>query len=77
MTGGDERQEGIKGAVEDMKGRVKEAAGTFLGNDEMEREGSAQQDKARAQQEAAEKQEQAKQAQQDASEAEARERSQQ
>ncbi|EIE97011.1 CsbD family protein [Saccharomonospora glauca] len=76
MAGGD-KQEGIKGAVEDLKGRAKETAGTFLGNDEMEREGSAQQEKGSAQQAAAEKQEQAQQAQREAKEAEERERRQQ
>jgi uncharacterized protein YjbJ (UPF0337 family) len=77
MGQSDEQQEGIKGAVEDLKGRAKEAAGTFLGRDEMEREGGAQQEKGRAQQEAARKQDEAKRAQQRASEAEDQERSQQ
>lgn len=72
MAERDERQEGIKGAVEDMKGRVKETAGTFLGRDDMEREGSAQQEKGRAQQTAAEKEQEAKRAEEQASEAEDR-----
>jgi uncharacterized protein YjbJ (UPF0337 family) len=33
-----ERSEGIKGAVEDVKGRVKEAAGAVTGQDSMQRE---------------------------------------
>ncbi|EHK88928.1 CsbD family protein [Saccharomonospora azurea] len=77
MAGGGEKQEGIKGAVEDLKGRAKEAAGTFLGNDDMEREGGAQREKGNAQQAAAEKQTQAEQAQREAREAEERERRQQ
>lgn len=77
MADKDQQQEGIKGAVEDMKGRVKETAGTFMGNDSMEREGAAQQDKAEAQQTVAEKKAQAEQAEREANAAEGRERSQQ
>jgi uncharacterized protein YjbJ (UPF0337 family) len=74
VTDRDQQQEGIKGTVEDIKGRVKETAGTFLGNDNMEREGAAQQDKADAQQQVAEKEAEARNAEQDAAAAEARER---
>ncbi|WP_019813646.1 CsbD family protein [Saccharomonospora saliphila] len=77
MGNRDESQEGIKGAVEDLKGRAKEAFGTVLGNDEMEREGDAQQEKGQAQQAAAEKEEEAKRAERRASDAESREQSQQ
>lgn len=42
---------GIKGVVEEAKGKAKEAAGTVLGNDALQREGSAQQDKAESQRE--------------------------
>lgn len=45
---------GAKGAAEEVKGRVKEAAGTLLGNPDLEREGEAQQEKADAQREVAE-----------------------
>lgn len=47
--------EGIKGAVEGVKGKVKEAAGAVSGNDDLTREGRAQQDKAESQREAAKK----------------------
>ena len=39
---------GVKGAVEDVKGKVKEAAGAVTGKDELRHEGRAQQDKAEA-----------------------------
>ncbi len=42
-------QEGIKGVVEDVKGKAKETVGTVAGRDDMVREGKAQQDKADAQ----------------------------
>ena len=45
---------GAKGAAEDLKGRVKEAAGTLLGDENLEREGEAQQEKADAQRDVAE-----------------------
>ena len=48
-------QEGVKGVVEDVKGKAKEAVGTVTGRDDMVREGKAQQDKADAQQDAAKK----------------------
>lgn len=47
--------EGIKGVVEDAKGKAKEAVGTVTGRDDLTREGKAQQDKADAQQEVAKK----------------------
>ncbi|WP_396906572.1 CsbD family protein, partial [Mycolicibacterium phlei] len=46
-------EEGIKGVVEDVKGKAKETIGTVAGRDDMVREGKAQQDKADAQQDAA------------------------
>ena len=52
-------QEGVKGVVEDVKGKAKEAVGTVTGRDDMVREGKAQQDKADAQQDAAKKEAQA------------------
>ena len=39
---------GAKGVVEDVKGKVKEAAGAVSGKDELRHEGRAQQDKADA-----------------------------
>ena len=48
-------EEGIKGAVEDIKGKAKEAAGSLTGRDDLTEEGKAQQDKADAQKDAAKK----------------------
>ena len=44
---------GIKGAAEGIKGKLKEGVGSITGNDEMESEGKAQQDKADAQRDVA------------------------
>ena len=44
---------GVKGIVEDVKGRAKEAAGAVAGNDELRREGRAQQNKAEAERDVA------------------------
>jgi uncharacterized protein YjbJ (UPF0337 family) len=41
-------EEAVKGVVEDVKGKAKEAAGTVTGRDDLIREGKAQQDKAEA-----------------------------
>jgi len=46
-------QEGIKGVVEDVKGKAKEAVGTVTGRDDLINEGKAQQDKAEAQRDVA------------------------
>jgi uncharacterized protein YjbJ (UPF0337 family) len=46
-------QEGIKGVVEDAKGKVKEGIGTVAGRNDMIEEGKAQQDKAEAERDAA------------------------
>ena len=48
-------EEGIKGVVEDVKGKAKEAVGTVTGRDDLIREGQAQQDKAEAQRDVARK----------------------
>lgn len=48
-------QEGIKGVVEDVKGKAKETVGTVTGRDDLTEEGKAQQDKAEAQRDAAKK----------------------
>jgi len=44
---------GLKGVVEDAKGRIKEGAGAVAGDERLRREGRAQQDKAAAQREVA------------------------
>ena len=69
--------EGAKGAVEEVKGRFKEAVGAIVGDDSKVREGEAQQDKAAAQREAAEKEAAAERARAEADVHEARERSHQ
>nr|WP_081635505.1 CsbD family protein [Nocardia sp. BMG111209] len=46
-------REGVEGIVEDVKGRGKEVAGAALHNEELRREGVAQQDRAEAQRETA------------------------
>lgn len=46
---------GIKGVVEDVKGKAKEVVGTVVGNDELSQEGKAQQEKAEAQRDVAKK----------------------
>ncbi|HEY0225775.1 MAG TPA: CsbD family protein [Mycobacterium sp.] len=47
--------EAVKGVVEDIKGRAKEAVGAVTGRDDLTREGQAQQDKGEAQRDAAKK----------------------
>jgi uncharacterized protein YjbJ (UPF0337 family) len=47
--------EAVKGVVEDVKGKVKEAARAVAGRDDLTREGQAQQDKGEAQRNAAKK----------------------
>ncbi|MGB3896580.1 CsbD family protein [Mycolicibacter sinensis] len=68
---------GIKGVVEDVKGKVKEAAGTVTGDDSLKREGQAQQDKAEAQREVATKEAEAEKARAKAEAEEARQRAEQ
>ena len=48
------------GAGEELKGKVKEAAGAIADNDDLRREGQAQQDKGEAQRDAAEARAEAK-----------------
>ncbi len=36
-------KEAVKGIVEEAKGKAKEAAGTLIGNEELKREGQAEQ----------------------------------
>lgn len=59
---------------EEAKGRVKEAAGDLLGDEQLEREGEAQSGKVEAQREAHEAQSEAKRRDAAAREEEARER---
>jgi uncharacterized protein YjbJ (UPF0337 family) len=47
-------QAGLKGVVEEVKGRVKQAAGALTGNQDLRKEGEAQQHKADAQRDVAE-----------------------
>ena len=68
---------GVKGVVEDTKGKVKEAAGALTGRDDLEREGEAQQRKAEAQREVAKKEAQAEAARVEASAHEAEQRANQ
>jgi len=69
--------EGIKGVVEDAKGKAKETVGTVTGRDDMVREGKAQQDKADAQRDAAQKEAEAEAARGGAKAAEKRQESNQ
>ena len=68
---------GVKGIVEDVKGKVKEAAGAITGKDELRREGRAQQDKAEAERDVAVKEAEAEKARAEAEAHEADQRSHQ
>jgi uncharacterized protein YjbJ (UPF0337 family) len=70
-------EEGVKGVVEDVKGKAKEAVGTVTGRDDLVREGKAQQDKADAQQDVAKKEAQAEAARGGARAAEKRQEAEQ
>ena len=70
-------EEGVKGVVEDVKGKTKEAVGTVTGRDDLVREGKAQQDKADAQQDVAKKEAQADSARAGAKAAEQRQQAEQ
>jgi len=65
---------GVKGVVEDVKGKAKEAAGIITGNEQLKGEGRAQQDKAESQREAAQKEAAAEKARAEADLDEVRER---
>ena len=69
--------EAVKGVVEDVKGRAKEAVGAVTGKDDLTREGQAQQDKAEAQRNAAKKEAEAEAARGGAQAAEERQKSNQ
>lgn len=68
---------GAKGVFEEAKGRAKEAAGSVAGNERLEREGEAQQDKAGALRDVGRKEAEAAKARKEAEAHETRERSQQ
>ena len=70
-------EEGVKGVIEDVKGKAKEAVGTVTGRDDMVREGKAQQDKADAEKDVAKKEAQADSARAGAKAAEKRQESEQ
>ncbi len=53
---------GVKGVAEEVKGRVKEAAGTLTGDERLKREGEAQQEKADAERDVAKKEAEAEKA---------------
>ncbi len=68
---------GIKGVVEDVKGKAKEAAGAVVGNDDLKREGEAQQSKADAQRDVAKHEAEAEKARAEAEAQEAQQRANQ
>lgn len=68
-------RDAAKGITEDVKGKVKEAAGALTGNDDMTHEGRAQQDKAAARREAAKREAEAEKARAEARAHEVEERS--
>jgi len=70
-------QEAVRGVVEDVKGKAKEAVGTVTGRDDLTREGKAQQDKADAERDAAKKEAQADAARGGAKAAEERQKKEQ
>lgn len=70
-------EEGVRGVVEDVKGKAKEAVGTATGRDDLVREGKAQQDKAEAHRDAAEKEAEADSARAAAGVAEERQKNEQ
>jgi uncharacterized protein YjbJ (UPF0337 family) len=67
-------REAVESVVEDVKGKAKEVAGSLSGNEEREREGRAQQDKAASQREVAQKEAEAEKARAAAKESEIEQR---
>jgi len=65
---------GVKGAVEDVKGKAKEAVGALKGDDRLQEEGQAQQEKADAERDVAKREAQAEASRADAKEKEAEQR---
>ncbi|WP_029115287.1 CsbD family protein [Mycobacterium sp. URHB0044] len=70
-------EEAIKGVVEDVKGKAKEAVGTVTGRNDLIREGHAQQDKAEAQRDVARKEAEAEAARSSAAAAEKKQQAEQ
>jgi uncharacterized protein YjbJ (UPF0337 family) len=68
---------GVKGVVEGVKGKAKEAVGAVTGNDDLKQEGAAQQQKADAQRDVAVKEGEAEKARVVAAAREAEQRSHQ
>jgi uncharacterized protein YjbJ (UPF0337 family) len=68
---------GVKGVVEDAKGRAKEGIGAVTGNDRLKDEGQAQQDKAAADRKVAKKEAEADAARAESEAQEARPRASQ
>ena len=68
---------GVKGVIEDVKGKAKEGIGAITGNENLKREGAAQQDKAESQREVAKKEAEADQARAEAKAHEAEQRANQ
>jgi uncharacterized protein YjbJ (UPF0337 family) len=77
MGGQSGPEAGVSGIVEDVKGKAKEAVGALTGQDEMKREGQAQQHKADAEREVAQKEAEAEKARAEAQSHEAEQRSHQ
>ena len=70
-------ESGAKGATEGVKGKFKEAAGVIGGDENLEREGEAQQDKAESQRDVAAKEAEAERARAEAASREAEQRANQ
>lgn len=66
-------EEAVRGVVEGVKGKAKEALGNVVGRDDVVREGQAQQDKGEAQRDAAKKEAEAESARAGAEASERRE----
>ncbi len=70
-------ESGVKGVVEGVKGKIKEAAAALTGKEELKREGEAQQAKGEAQRDVAVKEGEAEKARTEAAAHEAEQRSHQ
>ena len=77
MAGDSGPKAGVKGVVEDLKGKAKDALGSVTGNSELEREGEAQQAKADAERDVAAKEAEAEKARAEAKAQEAQQRANQ
>jgi uncharacterized protein YjbJ (UPF0337 family) len=67
-------EEGLSGVAEEIKGSAKKAAGSLTGNEDLHKEGRAQQDKADSQRDAAAKEAEAEKARAEAKANEAEQR---